>query len=101
MSTHIIRYEVKPDRAEENQRLVEAVFEQLNTEKPEGLHYATFLMEDGVTFVHIVSYDDDDADSLRPLAAFQAFQKDAGDRIIGPAQRGSATAVGSYGFFGA
>src|SRR5258707_739854 len=70
MSTHIIRYETKPERSDENQTLVEAVFEQLNTEKPEGLHYATFRMDDGVSFVHVVSYDDDDADLLRPLAAF-------------------------------
>lgn len=100
MSTHIIRYETKPDRADENQLLVEAVFEQLKAERPEGLHYATFRMEDGVSFVHIVGYDDDDADPLRPLTAFKAFQQDAADRMIAPVQRGSATVVGSYGFFG-
>ncbi|MEY9926197.1 hypothetical protein ABH926_000819 [Catenulispora sp. GP43] len=100
MSTHIIRYETKPDQAEENQRLTEAVFEQLNAEKPEGLHYATFRMEDGVSFVHIVSYDDDDADPLRPLTAFKAFQQDAAERMVAPPQRGSATVVGSYRFFG-
>jgi hypothetical protein len=100
MSTHIIRYEVKPDQADENERLVAAVFAQLTEEKPEGLHYATFRMEDGVSFVHIVSYDDDDADLLRPLAAFKAFQADAADRMVGSTQRGTATVVGSYGFFG-
>jgi hypothetical protein len=100
MSTHIIQYEVKPDQAEENQRLVEAVFAQLKAEKPQGLHYATFRMEDGVSFIHFVAYDDDDADLLRPLAAFQAFQQNAADRIIAPTRRGVATLVGSYGFLG-
>lgn len=100
MATHIIRYEVKPDQADENHRLAAAVYEQLQAEKPEGLHYATFRMEDGVSFVHIVSYDDDDADLLRPLAAFKEFQKDAADRMVDGAQRGTATIVGSYGFFG-
>ena len=100
MSTPIIQYEVKPDQADENQRLVEAVFEQLRTENPQGLHYATFRMEDGVSFIHLVAYDDDDADPLRPLAAFQAFQQNAADRIIAPARRGTATLVGSYGFLG-
>ena len=100
MSTHIIQYEVKPDQADENARLSAAVYEQLRAERPEGLHYATFRLADGVSFVHIVSYDDDDADPLRPLAAFQAFQKDASERIIAGPQRGVAEVVGSYGFFG-
>lgn len=100
MSTHIIRYTTKPERADENQRLAEAVFAQLEAERPEGLHYATFRLEDEVSFVHIVRYDDDDADPLRPLAAFKAFQQDAGDRMVAPAERGSVTLVGSYGFFG-
>lgn len=100
MTTHIIRYTTKPESSDENQRLVEAVFEQLTTEKPEGLHYATFRMDDGVSFVHIVSYDDDAADVLRPLEAFQAFQKDAAHRMVAGTERGAATVVGSYGFFG-
>lgn len=100
MSTHIIRYTTKPERAEENQRLAEAVFAQLDAEQPEGLHYATFRMEDEVSFVHIVSYDDDAADPLRPLAAFKAFQQDAADRMAAPAERAAITLVGSYGFFG-
>lgn len=100
MSTHIIQYEVKPDQADENARLSAAVYEQLRAERPEGLHYATFRLADGVSFVHIVSYDDDDADVLRPLAAFQAFQKDASERIIVGPERGVVEVVGSYGFFG-
>jgi len=100
MSTHIIRYTTKPESSDENQALVEAVFAQLNAEKPEGLHYATFRMDDGVSLVHVVSYDDDDADPLRPLEAFQAFQKDAAARMVAGTQRGEATIVGSYGFFG-
>ena len=99
MSTHIIRYEVKPDQADENERLAAAVYAQLKEERPAGLHYATFRMDDGVSFVHIVSYDDDDADPLRPLAAFKEFQKDAADRIVDGTQRGTATIVGSYRFF--
>ena len=100
MSTHIIRYTTKPEKSDENQALVEAVFAQLKAEKPEGLHYATFRMDDGVSFLHVVSYDDDDADPLRPLEAFQAFQNGAADRMVAGTQRGEATIVGSYGFFG-
>lgn len=102
MSTRVIRYETKPDQAEENQRLVEDVFGQLAAERPEGVRYATFRLDDGVTFVHIVTYDDDaaDADLLSSLSAFQAFQKDAADRLAEPLHRGGATVVGSYGFFG-
>jgi hypothetical protein len=100
MSTHIIRYTAKPERSDENQALVEVVFAQLNLEKPEGLHYATFRMEDGVSFVHVVGYDDEDADPLRELETFQVFRKGAADRIVAGTQRGGAKIVGSYGFFG-
>ena len=49
----IARYKVKPDRAEENLDLVRAVYEELERTKPAGLRYATFLLDDGVSFVHI------------------------------------------------
>ena len=39
--TKVIRYKTKPERADENERLVRAVFAELATNEPEGLHYAT------------------------------------------------------------
>src|SRR5262249_18184234 len=73
----IARYKVKPDRAEENLELVRAVYDELERTKPAGLRYATFLLDDGVSFVHIAQTDAD-PNPLPKAAAFQAFQR--GDR---------------------
>ncbi|MEA2547664.1 MAG: hypothetical protein QOE42_262, partial [Chloroflexota bacterium] len=44
MGSSMIRYKVRPDRADENEALVRAVYEQLARERPDGLHYATFRL---------------------------------------------------------
>jgi len=45
--TVVVQYKTRPNAAEENQRLVEAVYAQLASEDPGRLHYATFRLEDG------------------------------------------------------
>jgi len=93
----VVRYQAKPDRADENQRLVEAVFAQLDERKPEGFTYQVFRLEDGVSFVHVViEHDVDDPDSLQDVPAFQAFVEHIGDRCdVAPVAMG-ATVVGGY-----
>jgi hypothetical protein len=48
----MVRYGVKPDQAAANGDLVRAVYDELNSSRPSGLKYATFQLEDGVSFVH-------------------------------------------------
>jgi len=95
--TVVIQYKTRPDAAEENQRLVEAVYAQLASEDPGGFHYATFRLEDGVTFVHIARAEDDD-NPLSHLAAFAEFQRNILDRCVEPPSSRGATIVGSYHF---
>ena len=45
----MVRYTVRPGRAEENEKLVSAVFDELRRSAPSGIHYATFQLEDGVS----------------------------------------------------
>lgn len=95
MGTIVVRYRTKPDRADENQRFVEAVFEELAATNPDGLRYATLRLADD-TFVHIA-----DIEGENPLAATEAFanfQADLGDRCIEGPNPQEATLVGSYGF---
>src|SRR5688500_15538724 len=49
----MVRYKVKPDQAARNEELVRRVYDELHQTTPSGLRYATFVLEDGVTFVHI------------------------------------------------
>lgn len=96
-SLRIIRYRTRPEAAEENQRLVEEVFADLERRDPGGLRYASFRLADGVSFVHIVVRDGDD-DPFADSAAFAAFQEGIGDRVDGAPRAEDATLVGSYRF---
>jgi hypothetical protein len=93
----VVRYEMRPDTAEENQRLVEDVFAELAEKNPEGIRYASFRLADGVSFVH-VGMVDDDSPGLGALVAFQQFQEKFGERAAGKPVASEATMVGSYGF---
>ena len=53
----MVRYKLKPDRVDENERLVRAVYQELAERRPPGLRYATFKLEDGLSFVHIASHE--------------------------------------------
>jgi hypothetical protein len=77
----MVRYKVKPERVAENERLVRAVYDELERVDPDRFHYATFRLDDGVTFVHLASSDTEDGRSPLPeLAAFRRFQEDIEDR---------------------
>ena len=54
MKAIVVRYQAKPDRADENQGLIEAVFADLDDRKPEGFTYKVFRLDDGVSFIHVV-----------------------------------------------
>ena len=99
MSTIVVRYRPKADRADENQRLVEAVFAELAATDPGGIRYATFRLADG-TFVHIADLEGD-SNPLSATTAFSAFQQSVVERCDegeGPNAQ-QATVVGSYRFF--
>ncbi len=97
MGTVIVRYRTREDTAEENQRLVEQVFAELEQSAPDGVRYASFRMADGVTFVHVAHMDGPD-NPLAELAAFREFQSTIGDRCAEPPSPQGATVVGAYRF---
>ena len=97
MGSSMVRYKVRQDRADENAALVRAVYEQLNRERPDGLHYATFRLPDGVSFMHIVFETDQPGRILGEVAAFKAFTADIESRCDEPPVATEVTLVGSYG----
>jgi hypothetical protein len=97
----MVRYKVKPEEAERNEALVRRVYEELQQTTPAGLHYATFVMEDGVTFVHVASTETADGRSpLQDVAAFRAFQEGIGERCDEPPAPVQVREVGAYRFWG-
>ena len=94
MKRTIVRYRTKPDRLEENTRLIEDVFAALRTDAAEGIRYAVFRLSDG-TFVHVCETED----GARPLPefdAFRRFQTGVKERCLEPPQPGEAAVVGNY-----
>jgi hypothetical protein len=96
MGSSMVRYKVRPEQVDENVALVEAVYAQLNRERPEGLHYATFRLPDGVSFMHVVLDSDQPGAILNQLDAFRAFTADIEHRCDEPPVATEITPVGSY-----
>jgi hypothetical protein len=96
MASSMVRYKVRPDRVDENIALVQAVYEQLDRERPEGLHYATFRLPDGVSFMHVVFETDQPGRILGELAAFRAFSADIESRCDEPPVATEITLIGAY-----
>ena len=94
MKRTLIRYKAKPDMADENAKLVAAVFAELKAAKPDGVRYLTLRLEDD-SFVHLVETTSDDS-PIPKLAAFQAFQNGIRERCAEPPAPRSATIVGNY-----
>jgi quinol monooxygenase YgiN len=101
MSRVMVRYRVKPDRAEENRELVRAVYEELHRTQQTGIRYATFNLDDGVSFVHIHSDETPDGSNpLSALPAFKEFQRGIADRCEEAPVVTKLHEVGSFRFFG-
>ncbi len=101
MKRVMVRYKVKADRAAENENYITKVFEQLKSENPPGLQYASFKLDDGVSFVHIASIDSaDGSNPLGELSAFKAFTGQIKDRCEEPPVASNLNEVGSYRFYG-
>jgi len=94
----VVQYRTKTNRADENQALIEKVFGELDSARPEGLRYASLRMNDGVSFLHIAEIDTPHGSNpLAATAAFTEFQRDLADRCEVQPHAVDATIVGNYG----
>jgi hypothetical protein len=93
--TKVVRYRTTPETADENARLVAAVFAELNEQRPDGLRYSTFRLDDGVSFVHVAVLDGE-VNPLSTSPAFAEFQSGLKDRCVDGPVPADAAVVGSY-----
>jgi len=78
-----VRYTVKPEHAEDNERLARAVFAELKQHAPPGVCYS--LWRNGRDFVHLfLNLKDDNSDALTELDSFKTYTKDVGSRCENP-----------------
>ena len=77
----MVRYKVKPERVVENEELVRAVYDEIHRTEPAGLRYATFKLDDGVSFIHLaVTESEQEGSPLSKVEAFQEFQRNINER---------------------
>jgi hypothetical protein len=91
----VVRYRTKPDCADENARLIRQVFAELADHQPEGLRYAAFRLDDGVSFVHVAVIEGEE-NPLSTSRAFAEFQSGIKDRCEEGPIAADAAVVGSY-----
>jgi hypothetical protein len=92
----MVRYTVRGDQAETNTRLIGDVFGALRRANPPGLTYSAYLLEDGVSFVHVASMIDGANNPLQQLAEFKAFTAGVKERCEVAPVTTTLREIGSY-----
>lgn len=85
------------EAADENQRRVEGVFDELVATKPDNVSYIVLRLADD-SFVHVSfhNHGDDEVNPIASTAAFAHFQHDHADRRQGGVDQQTAELVGAY-----
>jgi hypothetical protein len=99
MNVMMVRAKVKPESATEAEQATKKMFAALNEARPAGVHYASSQLEDGVTFVALVAFDDPANNPLPSIPEWVAFQKALEEWREGSPVVEQLTVVGSYGLF--
>ena len=85
------------EAADENQRRVEGVFDELAETKPESVSYIVLrLADDSCVHVSFHNHRDDEVNPIASTAAFAHFQEDHADRREGGVDQQIARLVGAY-----
>jgi hypothetical protein len=96
MTARMVTYRVKDGRADENTAYVRDVMADLAARAAEGVTYSVYLLEDGVTFLHVVDELVDEG-TLQVSEAFQRFTATlVEDRCANTPELHRMTLVGSY-----
>lgn len=93
----MIRWKVKPDQVEHELELLRAVYEDMHAVRPEGLRYATFQLDDGVTFMDVAEMADGPG-VLQGVEAFQRYGATLDERCDEPPVVSVLHEVGAFRF---
>ena len=97
MTRVIIRYKLKREEAEREPELLRIVFEEIESVRPDDLRYASFRLEDGVSFVCFVETGGGPG-PLQRLDVFRRYRAALGARCEEPPAMTELHGVGSYRF---
>lgn len=91
----LIRYTARPSEVSENTQLLKAFIDELRSTTPAELTYETYLMEDGLTFVHIVDSNTGPA-PFRDLATYRNHRDTVTSRCTSPPEMIALSEIGTY-----
>jgi hypothetical protein len=77
----MVRYEVRPEAAAQNEELIRDMFAELAGLDLDGFRYAVFVLGDGVSVVHVVTHPDG-ANPLPELASFKRYSAGVRERLV-------------------
>ncbi|WP_051371365.1 hypothetical protein [Mesorhizobium loti] len=91
------RYTVKPEYVAQNRQNLDEFIAALTSAAVPGLSYRIFLEEDGQTFLHLVTSQDDPSAVITGLPSFKKFQSEllASDPVATPDQVGMSLIASS------
>lgn len=96
MTARMVTYRVKEGRAEENAAYIRDVMADLAERNAEGVTYSVHLLDDGVTFLHVVN-EEGNGGALQVSEAFRRFTATLlEDRCAATPEVHSMTLVGRY-----
>ena len=85
MKTIRVQYTVKHGFAETNRQNIADVMAELRKINNPDIKYMSFQHEDGKTFMHVVMYNTEDAETLPgSLESFKEFQKQLKENLEAP-----------------
>jgi hypothetical protein len=92
----MIRYKVKRDQLERELDLLRGVYEELEATRPDGVRYASFQLEDEVSFVEFA--ETDRPGRFSQLEAFRVYRSELDERCEEPPVVAALDQVRSFGF---
>jgi hypothetical protein len=96
MTRTMVRYKVRPGQESLNEELIRGVFEELRELEPADFRYQVLVLDDGLTFVHLVEYEQG-ANPLPGLVSFTRYTAEVRERCEEQPEVGELREIGSIG----
>jgi hypothetical protein len=98
MRLTVVQVKIKDEKLAELEAAVKEMFAEITRARPEGVHYATCKLSDGVSFFVLLGLDGDN-NPLMSVPKFTEIQARMKKMHAEPAKLEQLEVVGQYGMF--
>ena len=96
MKQILTNYIVKPEKVDENVKLIRQIFQQMREEQLKGVKYSAYKMGENV-FVHVAQFENEEVHQrFTSLESFKAFRKNIEERQIEKPVTNNIEELGSF-----